>query len=102
MEDLDRAIELVPELPEARYNRGLVRRDLGRMEEALEDFSAAIGMVEHFGLAFYARGITHLNLESFDAALDDFNAVLFLDPDSAAALRAGAWPWATWAATARR
>ena len=60
MKDLSRAIDLNPNLADARYHRGMAYRDMGRMDRALRDFDAAIELEERFGLAFYARGITRV------------------------------------------
>ncbi|MYD06879.1 MAG: tetratricopeptide repeat protein, partial [Acidimicrobiaceae bacterium] len=42
IEAYDKAIQLAPNLVEAYYNRGIVKRDLGQYEAAIADFDAAI------------------------------------------------------------
>lgn len=61
-EDLDTFIKLVPQLPLAYYNKGVVLAMIGDMTSALSAFNKAIELNPEFGEAFYNRGYVYLRL----------------------------------------
>ena len=58
MEDFlfDEAIRLNPDDAEAYFNRGALKSDLGRMEEALLDYDEAIRLDPNYAQAYCNRG----------------------------------------------
>ena len=66
-----RAIELVPELAEAYYNRGLAYADLGQYKQAIKDYDRAIELNPEDAEAYYNRGLGYLMLNIIQAGCSD-------------------------------
>jgi serine/threonine-protein kinase len=78
--DLDRAIEIRPQFPLARFARGVKSHLLGRLDDALADYDAAVLLTPSLYAAWYNRGQLHLTRGDFAAALHDFNEAVRLAP----------------------
>lgn len=63
IEDMRRAIELMPELPHAYYNLGNLYYMIGDMPGAIEQFSKAIELFPYFAEAYYNRGMVQIYLQ---------------------------------------
>ena len=80
--DYDMAIQLDPDDPQAYFNRGLVRIELGgQHEDALADFDKAIDLNPNNADAYNNRGGVKVILERFDEALTDYDEAIRLNPE---------------------
>lgn len=61
-DDLDTLIKLLPQLPLAYYDKGVVLAMMGDLTSALSAFNKAIELNPEFGEAFYNRGYVYLRL----------------------------------------
>ena len=73
-----------PHLTEVWYNRGIVRYDLGRYEDAVSDFTAAIERDPTFAAAIFNRANAYFRLDRFEDAYEQYRRVLEIrdDPDA--------------------
>lgn len=87
LENLDRAIELDPELALAYFYRGgiYIYTERRGNTSAVSDFDHAIELDPGFAMAWYLRGVTHVKKGEFDKALKDFTRAIELRPDYRAA-----------------
>lgn len=66
------------------YNyRGIVSRELGELDQAIEDYSAAIQMEPSSAFVWNNRGRVWLEKKDFEKALTDFDESLKLEPSNA-------------------
>jgi tetratricopeptide (TPR) repeat protein len=78
--DLNKAIELNPNLAKAYYARGLLReREFDKPEKALEDYSKALELDPLLVNAYYARGVLTLSRDR-NSARADFEAAIKINP----------------------
>jgi tetratricopeptide (TPR) repeat protein len=81
-QDLEKAIDLNPNLAKDYYARGLLReREFEKPEKALEDYNKALELDLSLVNAYYARGLLKLSGDRNSAAAD-FQAVIKIDPIS--------------------
>jgi tetratricopeptide (TPR) repeat protein len=87
IEDLNKVVSLMPEDPMSFHNRGVMRANTGRQEEAIDDYSKAIklygkveGISKKVSMTYHYRGLAHQKLGQYDAAKKDFQKALVLDP----------------------
>src|SRR4051812_27698424 len=85
--DFDRAIELVPDYPVARSNRGALLARLGFYKGAIAELDEAIRLQPDFSHAYINRGLAHSGAGDKALAVRDYSEAIRLDPDNAAALR---------------
>jgi tetratricopeptide (TPR) repeat protein len=83
--DLNRAIQLNPQLIGAFLNRGSTRYDLGDKQGALTDYNRAIQLNPQFASAFYGRGLVRSDLGDRQAAITDYTEAIRLNPQFVAA-----------------
>ena len=83
LSDYNRAIELVPNSPEAYVNRGGLLKIMELYEAALMDFNKAIELNPGVSEAYFNRGTLLNKLGKNEDALSDFNKAIKLDPDDA-------------------
>jgi tetratricopeptide (TPR) repeat protein len=81
----EHALEMAPDLPEARAGLGVVLRAAGRPDRALPHLDAAIAADPDLAEAHAARGEALLALGHPDAGLAALGEALALDPDQVAA-----------------
>ena len=79
------ALEQKPDMLEAYLNRGIVYRDLDKVDEALENYNTAIQLDPSYKDAYYSRGFAYLLKDDLDSALVDFSKLIELDPEHAEA-----------------
>ncbi len=81
--DYERAINLVPELRQAKVNLGAALYNLKRYPEAMAALNEGITTesVEARAVGYYNRGLTHEKLGNVQLAYDDFRSALLLKPD---------------------
>ena len=85
IDDFTKALELDPNLAEARHYRGLVFIHVGLHEQGMRDFTAATESNPSNNGAHYRIGETHLFACRYQKALDKFDTI---DPDFNPDLRA--------------
>jgi tetratricopeptide (TPR) repeat protein len=73
LRDLNRAIELAPELPFAYFNRGNVKNRMSDYRGAVEDYTKAIEQLGNFAEAYYNRGLTLLVMKENERACKDLS-----------------------------
>ena len=78
----DRVIELRPDDPQARVNRGITLARMERFEEALADFDHAVDVYPDSPEALMNRAIAFSHMDRFDEALADFDRAIELRPGS--------------------
>jgi tetratricopeptide (TPR) repeat protein len=79
-QDLNKAIELNPNLAKAYYARGLLReREFNKPEKALEDYDQALKLDPLLVNAYYVRGTLKLSADQSSAATD-FQTAVKIDP----------------------
>ena len=76
--DLNKAIELDPQLAEAHNNRGWVYGSQGQWDLAIIDLNKAIELDPELAEAYFNRGSTYYYKGQEDLALADFNKVIEL------------------------
>jgi len=83
---LDRAAELQPANAQLFFNRGIVLRDLKRLEDAVASYDRALAIKPDFVEALQNRGGTLQELRRLDDALVSYDRALAVKPDHAEAL----------------
>jgi len=79
---LEKALQLAPNLPEAIAVRGLHHLQRYRYDEARDDLNRAIHLKPNYALAYLWRSETHYEQERFVAMLADKEKAYSLDPMS--------------------
>lgn len=82
MADLDEAIRTVPDDPLAVRTRGLLRADLGKLEESLADLDKAIELAPKSRDGHQAKAIVLTRMKKYDEALVSLDKVSELSPNS--------------------
>jgi tetratricopeptide (TPR) repeat protein len=72
MDDLDKAIEICPDLIQAYNNRGDVFRKLEKYEQAIRDYTKAIGLDGVNIQAYKSRGASYNMLDDMERSCNDF------------------------------
>src|SRR5262249_6821051 len=78
LRDLDEAIRLKPDFPEAYNNRGHARGNKGDLEGALRDLDEAIRGKPDFASAYYNRALIWQATKEFVSAIGDYERDLAL------------------------
>ncbi len=81
--DQNRAIEILPTMPQAYINRGNVYHHMKRYEDALADYRRAIALESgprH--VPYYNSGLTLLKMKRMDEAMTAFQKALEFSPGS--------------------
>jgi tetratricopeptide (TPR) repeat protein len=72
IEDLDRAIKLDPNYPDAFNTRALAHIGAGQFEQAIADFDEAIRLDPNYAIAIFNRGIALKTMGRTEDAAKDF------------------------------
>lgn len=83
---LDAAVAVLPEDPEVREDRAVVRIDFGEPWDAIDDLNAVLDRVPDRVSALVLRAAAYRRLESYDLAKVDVSRVLALQPNNLDAL----------------
>lgn len=83
--DLDRAIQLEPQNPEAYLNRGAVRQMGGNMQGALSDYTQAIKLKPSYIIAYRNRAEIYFRTTKYKEAISDYSKLIELNPGDAGA-----------------
>ncbi len=81
IEDYDNALRLNPTLADAYNNRGVAKKHLGKLKEAIDDYDRAILLKPDFAVAYFNRGDAKKALGQYEDALKDFDKTIELRPD---------------------
>jgi Tol biopolymer transport system component len=79
--EIDKTIELAPNLIGAYYLRGLTLYAMQDYEQALSAYSKAIELAPDYVEAYNNRGLTYKELGDLEAAIADWTAALEMDPE---------------------
>ena len=79
LEDLNKVIELAPELVLAYVNRGNVYRTQDEYEKALQDYDKAIELDDTCSSAYVNRGNVYRTQDEYEKALQDYDKAIELD-----------------------
>ncbi len=85
MNDLNQAVKIAPDYPEAFYLRGTVHLDNGKLKDALLDFDEAIKLSKYNEKYFNARGMLYFRLQDGYMAVADFTKAIKEKPEYATA-----------------
>ena len=72
-------IKLNSNYSEAYNNRGIVKYNLGNINEAIEDYNKAIELNPNYAEAYNNRGIVKYNLGNINEAIEDYNKAIELN-----------------------
>ncbi|MBT8129876.1 MAG: tetratricopeptide repeat protein, partial [Gammaproteobacteria bacterium] len=78
LDDLNRAIELNPDLVAARFNRGAIHYSSEEFELALSDFDQCIAIDPHTAAPYFNRGSTRHALGNKAGAMEDLERFIQL------------------------
>lgn len=81
IDNMNKAIELLPTNPEYHATRGLIYLQDGINDKAQDNFEAALKIYSFEMLAHYGRGIIAYKDKNWDEARAHFNSALAADPD---------------------
>ncbi len=73
MADLDRALDLDPQMAIAHFNRGTILLRMGADADAIDSFSRAIEIEPSLGPAYFNRGYARFNRGNRDGAIADIS-----------------------------
>ncbi len=79
IQDLDEAIRLSPQSPDALNSRCYQLAKIGRLELALADCNESLNLRPNHPATLDSRGFTYLKLKRPESAISDYDAVLRLD-----------------------
>ncbi|MCR4293843.1 MAG: hypothetical protein NUV76_13335, partial [Candidatus Kuenenia sp.] len=82
LEDYNKVIELSPRLAGVYFERGQIKNQLERTDEALVDFNTSIGLFPFNPFAYLHRGNTFRKLGMNENALKDYLTYLKLNPNA--------------------
>ena len=87
MADFDRALDIDPDLEEARYNRGVVKWNRGDLDGAIADFdrSRHPDPRPDYALRYYHWGTIYAQSADYDEAVREFDRAVALNPTFAVA-----------------
>jgi len=78
-----KAIEIVPDLPQAYFDRGLAYFRDGNLDEAIDDYSKAIEIDPNYSEVYANRGSAYYFKNELNKALVDFNSAIKIEPKNA-------------------
>ncbi|MBZ9786995.1 tetratricopeptide repeat protein [Psychroflexus sp. CAK57W] len=85
LSDLNKSIELNPNIYISYYNRGKIKLKLNDFKGSISDCNKAIEIIPNFVLAYYVRAFAKIKIENYEGAIDDFNRLIEIDNDFALA-----------------
>jgi tetratricopeptide (TPR) repeat protein len=98
--NVERAIQLDPDLADAYVERGAIKGVRGQCEAAIQEFNRALGLNPRLPRAYSDRGNCYWNLKNVNQAIQDYTASIALDSTQAEVFatrgmaygRLGEWP----------
>ena len=73
LSDFTIAIEMMPEMAEAYYSRGLLYgKEFHKYKKAIKDFTKAIKLKPDYAEAYYNRGVTYRILDDIKNSCEDW------------------------------
>jgi tetratricopeptide (TPR) repeat protein len=80
--DLNRAVEMLKDDPEAWFNRGYAYAHKGDYDNAVADYTQALRLDKEYIDARYYRALAHVKQNALDKALLDYKELIRLDARS--------------------
>ncbi len=81
LKDLDKVIELKPELPFPYLERGIIRGEQGLEDLELKNYNKAIELKSDYIQAYHNRGFLKEENGDYNSAFQDYSRALEIDPD---------------------
>jgi tetratricopeptide (TPR) repeat protein len=81
VEDYDNVLRLNPNNADAYNNRGVAKKHLGKLAEAIADYDQAIALKPDFAVAYFNRGDAKKLFGQYAEAIKDFDKTIELRPD---------------------
>mgnify|MGYP001224556313 CR=1 FL=1 len=81
IEDFNKVISINPSYQQAFNMRGLVKRELGQLNNSLEDFNQAIQLDPKYANAFTNRGGAKYALKDYEGAIADHSKAIEIVPE---------------------
>lgn len=81
IQDLNKAILLIPDRAESYFNRGNAYHDLGQFERSIQDYNEAICLNPEYVDAYNNRGNAYHDMGQFEKSIQDYNEAIRLNPD---------------------
>jgi tetratricopeptide (TPR) repeat protein len=78
-----KAIDLDNNYVDAYYNRGWLKNNQGKYQEAIKDFDIVLTIDPKYANAYTNRGFAYNNLHQYDLAIKDYNKAIELEPTNA-------------------
>ncbi len=85
IQDLQRAIQLNPKLPEAHLGLGVINTRMGHFKQALDCYDQVINLAPGHTIAYTNRGFVKFKLLDYSGAIADFNEAIDLNDKNAMA-----------------
>ena len=79
-EDLNRAVEIDPDLVSARFNRGSLAYSMGDLETAISDFDHCIALDPHMAPPYFNRAAVYDAMGKRELAVADLNRFIEIAP----------------------
>lgn len=79
--DYNRVIALMPDDPNAYFNRGNAYADVKDYDRALADYNRTIVLNANYAPAYYNRGIAYRMVGDYDSAIADYTQTIRLTPN---------------------
>ena len=76
-----RAIELDPRIPEAHYMLGVIATSHADIDAAISEFRREIGLNPNFAMAYYKLGDAYSRREQWDSAIPELQRSIWLNPN---------------------
>lgn len=81
LKDLDRVIQLKPELPFPYLERGIILGEQGFNDLELKNYNIAIELKPDYIQAYHNRGFLRDEIGDYESAVQDYTRALEIDPD---------------------
>ncbi len=81
MKDLDKCIELDPNIPEAYYSRAKVYDLRNDKDNAIQEYPKATEVKFDYAQAYYSRGVDYFRKGIPDLALADYQSAIRIEPN---------------------
>jgi tetratricopeptide (TPR) repeat protein len=91
MADLDKAIELDPNMARAFFTRGNVFSAKGDYDHAIADFDKAVSLNPLYADAYKGRGVAYEKAGNVDRSMADFDKAVELQPNNPVFLNSRCW-----------
>ncbi|MBE9032915.1 tetratricopeptide repeat protein [filamentous cyanobacterium LEGE 11480] len=86
IQDLNQALQICPNWPEAYHTRGNAKFQLGQLTDAIHDFNQALSINPNLAPTYLNRAMCYLGNNDIPNAIEDFSKVINIQPNHFEAL----------------